>query len=53
MNKEVNGMKFGLLPRKKIGKIFLALGIFLFPLFSCLYIVSINSAGLITEKCLY
>ena len=43
-------MKFGLLPKKKIGKIFLALGIFLFPLFSCLYIVSIYSSGLINEK---
>ena len=43
-------MKFGLLPRKKIGKIFLGLGIFLFPLFSCLYIVSMNSDGLINEK---
>ena len=43
-------MKFGLLPRKKIGKIFLALSLFLFPLFSCLYIVSINSSGLISEK---
>ena len=43
-------MKFGLIPRKKVGKIFLALGIFLFPLFSCLYIVSIFSDGLITEK---
>ncbi len=43
-------MKFDLLPRKKIGNIFLALGIFLFPLFSCLYIVSIFSNGLITEN---
>ncbi len=43
-------MKFGLLPRKKIGKIFLALSIILFPLFSCLYIVSIYSSGLISEK---
>ena len=43
-------MKFGLLPRKKIGKIFLALAIILFPLFSCLYIVSIFSSGLISEK---
>ena len=43
-------MKFGLLPRKKIGKIFFGLAIFLFPLFSCLYIVSINSSGLISEK---
>ena len=43
-------MQFGLLPRKKIGKIFLLLGIFLFPLFSCLYIVSIYSSGLINEK---
>ena len=43
-------MQFGLLPRKKIGKIFLVLGIFLFPLFSCLYIVSIYSSGLISEK---
>ena len=43
-------MQFELLPRKKIGKIFLGLGIFLFPLFSCLYIVSIYSSGLISEK---
>lgn len=43
-------MQFGLLPRKKIGKIFLGLSIFLFPLFSCLYIVSIYSSGLISEK---
>lgn len=43
-------MKFGLLPRKKIGKIFLSLAIFLFPLFSCLYVVSIFSNGLINEK---
>ncbi len=43
-------MKFGLLPKKKLGKIFLGLGIFLFPLFSCLYIVSIYSDGLISEK---
>lgn len=43
-------MKFGLLPRKKIGKIFLFLSIFLFPLFSCLYVVSIFSNGLINEK---
>ena len=43
-------MKFGLLPRKKIGKIFFGLAVFLFPLFSCLYIVSIFSSGLINEK---
>ena len=43
-------MQFELLPRKKIGKTFLGLGIFLFPLFSCLYIVSIYSSGLISEK---
>ena len=43
-------MKFGLLPKKKLGKIFLAISIFLFPLFSCLYIVSMNSSGLIGEK---
>lgn len=41
---------FGLLPRKKLGKIFLTISIFLFPLFSCLYIVSMNSSGLISEK---
>ena len=43
-------MQFELLPKKKIGRIFLTLGIFLFPLFSCLYIVSIYSSGLIGEK---
>lgn len=43
-------MQLELLPKKKIGKIFLGLGIFLFPLFSCLYIVSIYSSGLISEK---
>lgn len=43
-------MKFDLLPRKKLGKIFVALGIFLFPLMSCLYIVSIYSNNLISEK---
>lgn len=42
MNKDV-------LPKKKIGKIFIGLAIFLFPLFSCLYVVSINSNGLISE----
>lgn len=43
-------MKFGLLPRKRLGKLFLGLAVFLFPLFSCLYIVSIYSSGLINEK---
>ena len=43
-------MQFELLPKKKIGRKFLTLGIFLFPLFSCLYIVSIYSSGLIGEK---
>ena len=42
-------MKFDLLPRKKLGKILLTLGIFLFPLFSSLFIVSIFSNDLITE----
>lgn len=42
-------MGFDLLPRKKLGRIFLTLGIVLFPLFSCLYIVSIFSDGLINE----
>ncbi len=43
-------MKFEFLPKKKIGRIFLVLGIILFPLFSCLYIVSIFSSGLISEN---
>ena len=43
-------MKFDALPRRKIGKIFLALAIILFPLFSCLYVVSIFSSGLITKN---
>ena len=43
-------MKFDALPRKKLGKIFLALAIILFPLFSCLYVVSIFSNGLITQN---
>ena len=42
-------MKFNLLPRKKLGNLFLTLGIFLFPLFSCLFIVSIFSNELISE----
>lgn len=42
-------MKNDLLPKKKLGKIFIGLGIFLFPLFSCLYVVSIYSDGLISE----
>lgn len=42
-------MKNDLLPKKKLGKIFVGLGIFLFPLFSCLYVVSIYSDGLISE----
>ena len=43
-------MKFDLLPKKKLGKRFIALGIILFPLFSSLYVVSIFSNDLITEK---
>lgn len=43
-------MKFDLLPKKRLGRWFLAIGIFLFPLFSCLYIVSINSNNLISNK---
>lgn len=42
-------MKFDLLPKKKIGKKFIALGLFLFPLLSSLYIVSIFSNNLISE----
>ena len=40
-------MKFDLLPKKKIGRKFIALGTVLFPLFTCLYIVSIFSNNLI------
>ena len=43
-------MKFDLLPKKKLGRIFIALGLFLFPLTSCLYIVSIFSNNLINEN---
>lgn len=42
-------MKFDLLPKKKLGRKFIALGIVLFPLFSCLYIVSIFSSNLVSE----
>lgn len=38
------------LPKKKIGNIFTVLGIIFFPLFSSLYVVSINSNDLISEK---
>ena len=43
-------MKYELLPKKKIGKRFIALGVILFPLFSCLYVVSIFSNDLISEE---
>ena len=43
-------MRFDLLPKKKLGKIFVTLGIIFFPLLSCLYIVSIFSNDLITEQ---
>lgn len=42
-------MKFNLLPKKKLGKRFIALGVILFPLFSSLYVVSIFSNDLISE----
>ena len=42
-------MKFDKLPKKKLGKRFIALAIILFPLFSSLYVVSIFSNELITE----
>ena len=42
-------MGYDLLPRKKLGRIFVTLGIFLFPLMSCLYVVSIFSNDLITD----
>lgn len=37
------------LPRKKLGRIFTIIGAILFPLLSCLYIVSINSTGLVNS----
>ena len=43
-------MKFNLLPRKKLSRIFIPLGIILFPLFSSLYVVSIYSSDLISNK---
>ena len=42
-------MKFDLLPKKRLGRIFLVLGIILFPLTSSFYIVSIFSNNLINE----
>ena len=41
--------KLNELPKKKLGKRFISLSIIFFPLFSCLYIVSINSSELVTE----
>ena len=43
-------MKFDLLPKKKLGKRFIALGIIFFPLLSCLFIVSLFSNGLIKRS---
>ena len=43
-------MKFDLLPKKKLGKRFILISLFLFPLFSSLYVVSIFSNDLISEK---
>ena len=38
------------LPKKKLSKIFITLSIIFFPLFSCLYVVSINSSELISYE---
>ena len=38
------------LPKKRIGRIFIVLGIILFPLLFCLYIVSVNCNNLISTK---
>lgn len=38
------------LPKKKISRIFITLSTIFFPLFSCLYIVSLNSTELITYE---
>jgi exopolysaccharide biosynthesis protein len=38
------------LPKKKLGKIFITLSTIFFPLFSCFFIVSLNSNDLITEE---
>ncbi len=43
-------MKFNNLPKKRIGRWFTVLGILLFPLLTCLFIVSINSSTLIGPK---
>ncbi|MBR4672454.1 MAG: phosphodiester glycosidase family protein [Bacilli bacterium] len=42
-------MKFDLLPKKRLGRKFITLGIILFPLFSSLYVVSIFSSKLISN----
>lgn len=42
-------MKFDLLPKKKIGKIFATIGFIFFPLLAAFYVVSIYSNNLISE----
>ena len=43
-------MKFENLPKKRLGRIFMVLGMILFPLLFCLYIVSVNCSNLIGSK---
>lgn len=43
-------MKFDNLPKKRLGRIFMVLGMILFPLLFCLYIVSVNCNNLVGSK---
>ena len=42
--------EFNKVPKKKLGRIFIILSTIFFPLFSCLYVVSINSTKLISSS---
>ena len=43
-------MKFENLPKKRLGRIFMVLGMILFPLLFCLYVVSVNCNNLVGSK---
>ncbi len=43
-------MNFDNLPKKRLGRIFMVLGMILFPLLFCLYIVSVNCDNLVSSK---
>ena len=43
-------MNFDNLPKKRLGRIFMVLGMILFPLLFCLYVVSVNCSNLVGSK---